>query len=89
MSSQNWRALVALVVSIAPNLPGFINSINSSIAPGGISLIFNIAYLFGVRGALLCKSSLLTDLYHSNIVRGGVRSISLILVRLSCAGNNT
>ena len=30
----NWRAITAFVVGVAPNLPGFINSINSSVNVG-------------------------------------------------------
>lgn len=30
----NWRAIIAFVVGVAPNMPGFINSINTSINVG-------------------------------------------------------
>ncbi|KAA1475711.1 NCS1 nucleoside transporter family [Dentipellis sp. KUC8613] len=43
----NWRALVALVVSVPPNLPGLINSVNPKIAVGGAVYLFDIAYLLG------------------------------------------
>ncbi|KAI0309766.1 NCS1 nucleoside transporter family [Amylostereum chailletii] len=43
----NMRALAALIVSVPPNLPGLINSINPSIPIGGAVFVYNIAYLFG------------------------------------------
>lgn len=39
----NWRAVVAFVVGVAPNMPGFINSINPSIHVG----VGNRPYTFG------------------------------------------
>lgn len=46
---QNWRALVALIVSVPPTMPGLINSINTSIPVGNATHLFDIAYIFGVR----------------------------------------
>lgn len=43
----NWRAAVALIVSIAPNLPGMINNINPRIYVGNATFMFTIAWLFG------------------------------------------
>ncbi|KAH6904538.1 cytosine-purine permease [Coprinopsis sp. MPI-PUGE-AT-0042] len=43
----NWRAAVALLVSVVPNLPGLIDSINPKIYVGNASYLFNIAWLFG------------------------------------------
>ena len=45
---QNWRAAVALLFSITPTLPGLINNINPKIFVGNASLLFNIAWLYGV-----------------------------------------
>ena len=48
---QNWRAAVALLVSVPPNLPGLVNSIKTKahIGTAGEHL-FDIAYLLGVSG---------------------------------------
>ncbi|KZV64629.1 cytosine-purine permease [Peniophora sp. CONT] len=43
----NWRALVALICSVPPNLPGLIHSITPSIPVGGAIYVFDVAYLFG------------------------------------------
>ncbi|THH16283.1 hypothetical protein EW146_g4322 [Bondarzewia mesenterica] len=43
----NWRALVALIVSVPPNLPGLINSINTNIHVGGAVYLYDIAYILG------------------------------------------
>ncbi|KAF8662751.1 hypothetical protein AX16_001109 [Volvariella volvacea WC 439] len=47
----NWRAAVALICSVTPNLPGLITSINPNIRVGRIGLLFNIAWLFGFFSA--------------------------------------
>ncbi|KAI5477300.1 NCS2 allantoate transporter [Pseudohyphozyma bogoriensis] len=44
----NWRALVALVVSIGPNMPGMINALNSSIDIGNVKYLYAIACIFGM-----------------------------------------
>ena len=43
----NWRAITAFVVGIAPNLPGFINSINPKINPGVGTHPYTFAWLLG------------------------------------------
>jgi len=43
----NWRAAIALLVSITPTLPGLINNINPKIAVGNASFLFNVAWLYG------------------------------------------
>ncbi|RXW13820.1 hypothetical protein EST38_g12035 [Candolleomyces aberdarensis] len=43
----NWRAAVALLASVTPNLPGLIHNINANIPVGNASYLFNIAWLFG------------------------------------------
>ncbi|KAH8115076.1 cytosine-purine permease [Phellopilus nigrolimitatus] len=47
----NWRAALALLVSVPPNLPGLISSINTSIKVGGSVHVFDIAWLFGFFSA--------------------------------------
>lgn len=44
----NWRAVVALVVSVPPNLPGLINAINPKINVHGGIYPYNIAWLLGL-----------------------------------------
>ncbi|KAI0063265.1 NCS1 nucleoside transporter family [Artomyces pyxidatus] len=43
----NWRAAAALLVSVPPNLPGLINSINPKIKVGNAVFLFDIAYILG------------------------------------------
>ncbi|TFK69801.1 NCS1 nucleoside transporter family [Pluteus cervinus] len=43
----NWRAAVALLCSVTPNLPGLMNAINPNITVGKISFLFNVAWLYG------------------------------------------
>ena len=58
---QNWRAAVAMLFSITPTLPGLINNINPKIFVGNASLLFNIAWLYGVRMDTLRILWLLAD----------------------------
>ncbi|KDQ54500.1 hypothetical protein JAAARDRAFT_135506 [Jaapia argillacea MUCL 33604] len=48
----NWRAALALLVSVPPNLPGLINSINLKIPAGGAVYLFDIAWILGFTLAL-------------------------------------
>ncbi|KAG8827743.1 hypothetical protein FRC19_000752 [Serendipita sp. 401] len=43
----NWRAVLALVVSVPPNIPGLINAINPKIDVHGGIYPYNIAWLLG------------------------------------------
>ncbi|KAJ8100967.1 permease for cytosine/purines, uracil, thiamine, allantoin-domain-containing protein [Lipomyces tetrasporus] len=44
----NWRALVAFVVSLGPNLPGLANSVSPSLGlTGGIVHLWDVNYLYG------------------------------------------
>ena len=43
----NWRAITAFVVGVAPNLPGFINSINSSVTVGVGKRPYTFAWILG------------------------------------------
>jgi NCS1 family nucleobase:cation symporter-1 len=44
----NWRAFVALIVAIGPNLPGMINAIQPSISIGNIRYIYMISNIWGI-----------------------------------------
>ncbi|KAH9945441.1 NCS1 nucleoside transporter family [Epithele typhae] len=54
----NWRAVVTILVSVPPNLPGLINSINPKIAVGGATKVFSFAWLFGFFVSLVVYSVL-------------------------------
>ncbi|WVQ82454.1 hypothetical protein IAT38_004583 [Cryptococcus sp. DSM 104549] len=43
----NWRAYVALIVAVAPNLPGMINAINSSVNIGNVKYIYMVSNIAG------------------------------------------
>ena len=43
----NWRAIAAFLVGVAPNLPGFINSINPAIDPGVGIRPYTFAWILG------------------------------------------
>ncbi|KLO16652.1 cytosine-purine permease, partial [Schizopora paradoxa] len=47
LGGVNWRAALALLLSVPPNLPGLINSINPKIDVGGGVFVFDIAWMFG------------------------------------------
>ncbi|KAG2356905.1 NCS1 nucleoside transporter family [Suillus spraguei] len=43
----NWRAVLAMMVTVGPTLPGLINSINPSIKIGYATHLFDIAWMYG------------------------------------------
>ena len=43
----NWRAIIAFVVGVAPNLPGFINSINTAVSVGVGKRPYTFAWILG------------------------------------------
>jgi NCS1 family nucleobase:cation symporter-1 len=44
----NWRALVAMLVSVTPQLPGLVNAVNPSLPIGGAVYISNMNWYFGI-----------------------------------------
>lgn len=56
----NWRAVLAILVAVPPNMPGLIASINPKIDVGkGGAYVFNFAWIFGfvVAGAVYTLTS--------------------------------
>lgn len=49
MCLKNWRAVLAILVTVVPTFPGLVNSINPSITIGYASHLFDIAWMYGVR----------------------------------------
>jgi NCS1 family nucleobase:cation symporter-1 len=48
----NWRAAVAFLVSVVPNLPGLANAVNPDVKlGGGIQHIYDMSYLWGFLSA--------------------------------------
>ncbi|KIJ61261.1 hypothetical protein HYDPIDRAFT_42834 [Hydnomerulius pinastri MD-312] len=43
----NWRAVVAMLVTVVPTLPGLVNSINPAINVGYATRLFDIAWMYG------------------------------------------
>jgi NCS1 family nucleobase:cation symporter-1 len=50
---MNWRAIVAFVVGVAPNMPGFINSINSNIHVGVGVHPYQFGWILGFVGTAI------------------------------------
>lgn len=44
----NWRALVAMVCSVTPQLPGLVNAVNPDLHIGGAIYITNMNWYFGI-----------------------------------------
>lgn len=51
--SQNWRAAVAMVVSVPPTFPGLIESVRAGVQFGAASRLFDIVFMLGVSVHLL------------------------------------
>lgn len=82
----NWRAVVAFVIGVAPNLPGFINSINSTIKVGvhpyqfgwllgftGTAVVYCLlTLLFKPRETFIERAVLPDEIYEASGVVEGV-----------------
>lgn len=49
----NWRAVVAFLVSVVPNIPGMAQSVNSEIDAGGAKYIYYMFYIWGFTSAFV------------------------------------
>ncbi|KIN95575.1 hypothetical protein M404DRAFT_1007353 [Pisolithus tinctorius Marx 270] len=43
----NWRAVLAILVTVGPTMPGLINSINPAVRIGNATHLFDIAWMYG------------------------------------------
>ncbi|KAH7911800.1 permease for cytosine/purines, uracil, thiamine, allantoin-domain-containing protein [Hygrophoropsis aurantiaca] len=43
----NWRAVLAMLITVVPTLPGLVNSINPTISVGNATHLFDIAWMYG------------------------------------------
>lgn len=77
LSSQNWRAALALIITVPPLLPGLINSINPKVPVGGASHLFDIAWLFGffVASGVYTAASLMFPAKETFLSDGEVRDL--------------
>lgn len=57
-AGTNWRAVVAFLVSIVPNLPGMAAQVNSDLKVGGAQYIYNMFYLYGFTSAFVIYAAL-------------------------------
>ena len=48
ISPKNWRAVLAVLVTVVPTFPGLVKSINPAINVGYASRLFDIAWMYGV-----------------------------------------
>ncbi|KAM0746115.1 hypothetical protein T439DRAFT_330088 [Meredithblackwellia eburnea MCA 4105] len=80
----NWRALVALVVSIGPNIPGMANALNSNVNIGNLKYLYCIACLFGMVVAAsvhITLSKLFPD--HNSLVAEQILAIDVLEGRVT------
>jgi nucleobase:cation symporter-1, NCS1 family len=54
----NWRAAVAFLISIGPNLPGMAHAVTPSIMVGSIEDIYDISFMWGFSSGLVVYSAL-------------------------------
>ncbi|EHL00110.1 putative Uncharacterized permease [Glarea lozoyensis 74030] len=54
----NWRAAAAMLISLAPNLPGMAHAVNPSLKIGNITHIYDINYLYGFFVAFIAYATL-------------------------------
>ncbi|KAJ5610558.1 hypothetical protein N7510_007277 [Penicillium lagena] len=49
----NWRAAVAFLISIAPNLPGMVHAVTPSLSVGTIDHIYDISFMWGFSSGFI------------------------------------
>jgi NCS1 family nucleobase:cation symporter-1 len=54
----NWRAAVAFIISIAPNVPGMVHAVNPSLTVGGIEHIYDISFIWGFTSGFVIYCAL-------------------------------
>lgn len=54
----NWRAAVAFLVSIGPNLPGMAHAVTPSIIVGSVEDIYDISFMWGFSSGLVVYCAL-------------------------------
>jgi len=54
----NWRALIAMLVSLGPNMPGLCAAVNPSLNIGGAQYIADISYIYGFTSAFVTYAAL-------------------------------
>ncbi|OIW23878.1 putative uracil permease [Coniochaeta ligniaria NRRL 30616] len=54
----NWRAVVAMLVSVTPQLPGLVNAVNPSLPIGGAVYIANLNWYYGIFSCAAVYSGL-------------------------------
>ena len=60
--SKNWRAVLAMLVTVGPTFPGLINSINPAVNVGYTIRLFDIAWLYGVSSHPSCTCRMYAQL---------------------------
>lgn len=57
-AGTNWRAVVAFLISVVPNLPGMAAQVNPKLKVGGAQYIYDMFYLYGFTSAFVIYSLL-------------------------------
>lgn len=57
-AGTNWRAVVAFLISLVPNIPGLAAATNTSLDVGGGQYIYDMFYLYGFTSAFVVYSGL-------------------------------
>ncbi|RDW85107.1 hypothetical protein BP6252_02697 [Coleophoma cylindrospora] len=85
----NWRAIVAIIVSVGPNMPGMVYAVNSKVPIGGAIYIYDMNFLYGFFSAFgtYCvlsfiwpaKETLLQSCIYSDedVIEGQHRDVSV------------
>jgi NCS1 family nucleobase:cation symporter-1 len=74
----NWRAAVAFLISIGPNLPGMVHAVTPSIKVGSIVDIYDISFMWGFTSGFViycalnyffpATETLVSSIIHEEIV---------------------
>lgn len=83
---KNWRAVLAMLVTVGPTFPGLVNSINADVNVGYAIHLFDIAWIYGVSSRNLSR----TRYIHTQLpfqVRGRVYGLLYHFRYIPCTGN--
>lgn len=54
----NWRAIVAMIVSISLNLPGVVNAVNPALKMGPIQHVYDMNFIYGYLSSIIVYTGL-------------------------------
>ncbi|RDW64137.1 hypothetical protein BP5796_10639 [Coleophoma crateriformis] len=91
-AGTNWRAVIAFLVSVVPNLPGMAAQVNPSLANsiGGAKYIYDMFYLYGFTSAFLTYTAL-SHFFpaHDTLIPATIHDDAVVISAVDYEGDHT